>query len=106
MVAGDYMNRNLKCLADDGRAVIIALLGGARHHRCRASVASSSNDYGVNIASTPGSIQGCDCAQLAATCVATFEGKIRPIVHATFPLQQVSDAHAMMDAGEQVGKII
>src|SRR3546814_8642491 len=30
MVAGDYINRNINCLADDGRIVIIALLGGAK----------------------------------------------------------------------------
>ena len=33
-------------------------------------------------------------------------GKIKPIVHATFPLAQACDAHAMMEAGEQIGKIV
>jgi NADPH2:quinone reductase len=33
-------------------------------------------------------------------------GKVRPVIHATFPLERACDAHAMMDAGDQVGKIV
>jgi NADPH2:quinone reductase len=31
---------------------------------------------------------------------------VRPVIHATFPLERACDAHAMMDAGDQVGKIV
>ncbi|XOT98566.1 zinc-binding dehydrogenase, partial [Alcaligenes pakistanensis] len=33
-------------------------------------------------------------------------GQVRPLIHATFPLEKANEAHAMMEAGEQVGKII
>lgn len=108
MVAGDYMNRNLKCLADDGRAVIIALLGGAKGTIDAGQVLRRRLTItGSTLRPRPVAFKGAIARNLQQHVWPLFEeGKIRPIVHATFPLQQVSDAHAMMDAGEQVGKII
>lgn len=108
MVAGEYINRNLKCLADDGRAVIIALLGGAKATidagqilRRRLTVTGST------LRPRPVAFKGAIARNLRQHVWPLFaEGKIRPVVHATFPLAQVADAHAMMDAGEQIGKII
>lgn len=108
MVAGDYINRNLNCLADDGRTVIIALLGGAKGTidanqilRRRLTITGST------LRPRPVEFKGDISRALKAHVWPLLEaGKIRPIIHATFPLVQASDAHAMMDAGEQVGKII
>jgi NADPH2:quinone reductase len=108
MVAGEYINRDLQCLADDGRIVVIALLGGAKATidcnqilRRRLTITGS--------ALRPRSVEfKSDIAQALKQHVwPLLEARtIRPIVHATFPLANASEAHAMMDAGEQIGKII
>ena len=108
MVAGDYINRDIRCLADDGRIVIIALLGGAKgqvdfaHILTRRLVITGStlrprhSEFKTDIA-----------ANLKAEVWPLLEsGVLKPLVYASFPLEEVQKAHAMMDAGEQVGKII
>lgn len=108
MVAGDYINRNLKCLADDGRTVVIALLGGARSEidgnqilRRRLTVTGST------LRPRPVAFKGAIAKALRERAWPLLEqGHIKPIVHATFPLEQASAAHAMMEAGENIGKII
>lgn len=108
MVAGEYVNRNLNCLADDGRTVIIALLGGAKATidanqilRRRLTVTGST------LRPRPVAFKAKIAQSLKAHVWPLLAaGKVRPIIHATFPLAQAADAHAMMDAGEQVGKII
>lgn len=108
MVAGSYVNRNVNCLADDGRTVIIALLGGVKAEldfsqilRRRLTVTGST------LRPRPISFKGAIARSLKERVWPLFEaGKIKPIVHATFPLERACDAHAMMDAGEQIGKIV
>ena len=108
MVAGDYINRDLKCLADDGRVVVIALLGGARSEvdgnqilRRRLTVTGST------LRPRSVAFKGAIAKALRERAWPLLEhGKIKPIVHATFPLKQASAAHAMMEAGENIGKII
>ena len=108
MVAGDYINRDIRCLADDGRIVIIALLGGAKgqvdfaHILTRRLVITGStlrprhSEFKTDIA-----------VNLKAEVWPLLEsGVLKPLVYASFPLEEVQKAHAMMDAGEQVGKII
>jgi NADPH2:quinone reductase len=108
MVAGDYISRDQKCLADEGRIVIIALLGGPKGTvdfsqlmRRRMTVTGSTL--------RPRSVEfkGKIAASLKQHVWPLLEAKkIKPIVHATFPLAQACDAHAMMEAGEQIGKIV
>lgn len=108
MVAGDYINRDIQCLADEGRIVIIALLGGPKGMvdfsqlmRRRLTVTGSTL--------RPRSVEfkGQIARALKQNVWPLLEaGKIKPIVHATFPLAQACDAHAMMEAGEQIGKIV
>ena len=108
MVAGDYINRDLKCLADDGRIVIIALLGGVKGTldfgqilRRRLTVTGST------LRPRPVSFKAEVAHSLRQHVWPLLEaGKIKPIVHATFPLEEAAKAHAMMEAGEQIGKII
>ena len=108
MVSGEYINRNIQCLADDGRIVIIAQLGGskatidtAQVMRRRLTITGStlrprSVEFKTQIAQA---LQQKVWPLLAA-------GKIRPVIHATFALAQASDAHAMMEKGENIGKIV
>jgi NADPH2:quinone reductase len=108
MVAGDYINRDISCLADDGRIVIIALLGGAKATiDCSALMRRRLTVTGSTLRPRPVAFKAEIAQALKAKVWPLLEaGKIRPIVHATFPLAQACDAHAMMDAGEQIGKIV
>lgn len=108
MVAGDYIGRDLKCLADDGRVVIIALLGGPKGAvdfnqvlRRRLSITGST------LRPRPVAFKAAIAAALGEKVWPLLEaGALRPVVHATFPLEQAARAHAMMEAGDNVGKII
>ena len=108
MVAGEYINRNLQCLAEDGRTVIIAQLGGSKATinsnmlmRRRLTVTGSTlrprtPEFKTEIARA-----------LEANVWPLFgSGQLKPVVYATFPFADVQKAHAMMDAGEQIGKIV
>jgi NADPH2:quinone reductase len=108
MVAGDYINRNINCLADDGRIVIIALLGGAKAEiDCSQVLRRRLTVTGSTLRPRPVAFKAEIARSLKERVWPLLEaGKIRPIVHATFPLEKACDAHAMMDAGEQIGKII
>ncbi|MFW8565567.1 NAD(P)H-quinone oxidoreductase [Orrella sp. 11846] len=108
MVAGDYIARDVKCLADDGRIVIIATLGGSR-------ASFNSNELmrrrltitGSTLRPRPVSFKAAIAKQLQERVWPLLEaGKIEPIIHATMPLADASAGHAMMEAGEQIGKII
>ena len=108
MVAGDYIGRNLKCLADDGRTVVIATLGGSKSTidanelmRRRLTVTGStlrprSIEFKGQIAQN---------LQKHVWPLLT-SGRIKPVIHATLPLEKAAQGHAMMEAGEQIGKII
>jgi NADPH2:quinone reductase len=108
MVAGDYINRNLGCLADDGRIVIIALLGGNKATiDCGQVLRRRLTVTGSTLRPRPVAFKAAIAQSLRQQVWPLLEaGKIKPIVHATFPLAKACDAHAMMEAGEQIGKII
>ncbi len=108
MVAGDYIRRNLKALADDGRCVMIAMLGGAKAEinawelmRRRLTLTGStlrprSDEYKAGLA-----------VQLRRHVWPLLEsGRIAPVVHAVFPLENAAQAHRLMDSGAHIGKII
>lgn len=108
MVAGDYIERDLRCLADDGRVVIIALLGGAKGTvdfnqvlRRRLTITGST------LRPRPVAFKAMVASALRTHVWPLFEkGLLHPVVHATFALEHAAQAHAMMEAGEHVGKII
>ena len=108
MVAGNYINRDLESLADDGRVVIIALLGGPKGTvdfnqvlRRRLTITGST------LRPRPVAFKASIARSLRQHVWPLLEqGVIRPVVHATFPLVQAAQAHAMMEAGDNVGKII
>jgi NADPH2:quinone reductase len=108
MVAGDYINRDIACLADDGRIVIIALLGGSKATiDCNHVMRRRLTITGSTLRPRPVSFKQHIAQSLKARVWPLLEaGKVRPVIHATFPLERACDAHAMMDAGDQVGKIV
>lgn len=108
MVAGEYINRDIKCLADEGRIVIIALLGGPKATiDCNQVLRRRLTITGSTLRPRPVEFKA-DIAQSLQRHVWPLleAGSIKPIVHKTFPLERACDAHAMMEAGEQIGKLI
>lgn len=108
MVAGDYTPRNIDCLADDGRIVIIALLGGVKGQvDCGQILRRRLTITGSTLRARPVAFKAGIAQSLRERVWPLLEaGTIRPVIHATFPLRDASQAHAMMDAGEQIGKIV
>ena len=108
MVAGDYLDRDIKALADDGRIVIIALLGGAK------ATLNADQLLRRRLTITGSTLRPRDVNFKAAIARALRErvwplfaaGKLKPVVHATFTLDKADQAHAMMESGEHIGKII
>ncbi len=108
MVAGDYVNRELACLADDGRLVLIALLGGAKGTvdfgqvlRRRLTITGST------LRPRPVEFKAGIAAALSETVWPLIEaGKIRPVIFRSFPLAQAAEAHALMETSSHVGKIV
>lgn len=108
MVGGDYVPRELKCLADDGRLVFIAFLRGPKTEldinevmRRRLTISGSTL--------RPRSIEykGKVARALRDTIWPHVEaGRIRPQVFRSFPLAQAADAHRLMESGEHIGKIV
>jgi NADPH:quinone reductase len=108
MVGGDYVPRNLACLAEEGRHVSIAVQRGASAEiqifdimRRRLTLTGStlrprSLEFKAMVAD-----------EIARTVWPYVEGgRLRPVIDATFPLSQADAAHARMEAGNHVGKIV
>jgi NADPH2:quinone reductase len=108
MVAGDYVARELDCLADDGRIALIALLGGAKANvdlgqvlRRRLTISGST------LRPRPVAFKAAIAQQLLQRVWPLFaQGKIKPVIFKTFPLEQAAQAHALMESSEHVGKIV
>ena len=108
MVAGEYVNRELRCLADDGRLVIIALLGGASGEinfgevlRRRLVITGST------LRPRPVAFKRHIAQQLRAQIWPLLaSGRIKPVIYKTFPLEQAADAHTLMESSAHVGKIM
>ena len=107
MVAGDYVPRELECLADDGRLVFIALLGGARAAIDVAAVLRRRLTItGSTLRPRSAAFKSAIAARLRSIVWPLIEnGRIRPVVHAVFPLARVPEAHALMESSAHVGKI-
>ena len=92
MVAGDYVPREVECLADDGRLVIIALLGGARAGVDLGAVLRRRLTItGSTLRPRPVAFKSAIAARLRSVVWPLIEnGRIRPVVHAVFPLAQAA----------------
>jgi NADPH:quinone reductase len=108
MVAGDYMPRNIDCLADDGRIAIIAVQGGAKAEVDASQVLRRRLTItGATLRPRPVAFKAAVAASLKQHVWPLLEsGRIQPVVHATFALSQASAAHRMMEASQHIGKIV
>ena len=108
MVSGDYVPRNLQCLAEDGRHVTIAVLGGAMAELNMAVVMSRRFTLtGSTLRPRPAEFKALLAQEIAQIAWPFAEsGQLRPVMDRTFPLAEAAAAHARMEAGEHVGKIV
>jgi NADPH2:quinone reductase len=108
MVAGDYLGREVDCLAEDGRLAVIAVQGGVSSQidaglllRKRLSITGStlrprSVAYKTMLA-----------RELRARAWPLLEsGRVKPVIHQVFPAAKAAEAHALMESSTHVGKIV
>ena len=108
MVAGSYVDREVKCVAEDGRIVIIAVQGGTKSEfnaglvlRRRITVTGST------LRPRPVAFKAAIAAALKKHVWPLVEaGKIKPVIHSTFPAAEAAKAHALMESNQHVGKIV
>ena len=108
MVGGDYVPRELKALAEDGRLVFINTMAGRQ----------STVDFGAlmqrRLTITGSTLRPRSVAFKGAIAHALREtiwplieaGKIKPVIYQTFPLAEASGAHALMESSQHIGKIV
>ncbi len=108
MVSGDYVARNLKCLAEDGRHVTIAVQGGVKAEINMAQVmARRLTLTGSTLRPRSREFKALLAQEIYQNAWPFVEkGMLRPVMDVTFPLAQAAAAHARMEAGEHVGKIV
>jgi len=108
MVGGDYLPRNLKSLAVEGRIVQIALQRGPKVEMNLLPIMLK------RLTLTGSTLRPRTVAQKAMIAHSLRDkvwpllasGKVRPIIHASFPLAQASEAHRMMESSQHIGKIV
>ena len=108
MVAGDYLPREIDCLADDGRIALIALLGGAKAEIDLGQVLRRRlHISGSTLRPRPVAFKAAIARKLRARVWPLFaQGKLKPVIYRSFPLAQASEAHALMESSTHVGKIV
>jgi putative PIG3 family NAD(P)H quinone oxidoreductase len=108
MVGGDYIERNLKCLALEGRLAQIAFLQGSRVE-CdwRFIMLKRLTVTGSTLRASPPQRKAMLARALRENVWPLFEqGKVRQVIHATFDLAQAPQAHALMESSKHIGKIM
>jgi putative PIG3 family NAD(P)H quinone oxidoreductase len=108
MVSGDYVPRNLKCLAEDGRHVTIAVLGGMKADINMAVVMSRRLTLtGSTLRPRSNQFKALLCAEIEANAWPLFlDGEICPVMDRIYPLGEAAEAHRRMEQGEHIGKIV
>ncbi|NNU42361.1 NAD(P)H-quinone oxidoreductase [Ramlibacter montanisoli] len=108
MVAGGYIDREVKCVAEDGRIVIIAVQGGTKSEfnaglvlRRRITITGST------LRPRPVAFKAAIAQALRKNVWPLIESKaIQPVIHSTFPVADAAKAHALMESNQHVGKIV
>jgi putative PIG3 family NAD(P)H quinone oxidoreductase len=108
MVGGDYLPRNLDCLAEEGRHVSIAVQRGATAELVIPKVMQRRLTLtGSTLRPRSTAFKSLVADELVGSVWPFVEkGRLKPVVHATFPLAQAADAHRLMESGDHVGKIV
>lgn len=108
MVAGDYVSRELSCLAEDGRLVIIAVQGGVEA-RVDAGVVMRKRltVTGSTLRPRPVAFKAAIAQSLRAKVWPWLSsGEVKPVIFKTFAANQAAQAHVLMESNEHIGKIV
>jgi NADPH2:quinone reductase len=108
MVAGDYIVREIEALADDGRLVVIATLGGGKAQidagvimRRRLTLTGST------LRSRPVAFKHAIADSLHARVWPLLAaGKVHPVIHQVFPAAEAASAHALLESSTHIGKLL
>ena len=108
MVAGAYVARELKCLAEDGRLVIIAVQGGVEAQfdagmvlRRRLTISGST------LRPRPLAFKTAIAKALQAKVWPWIEsGRIKPVIYRVFPATEAAQAHTLMESNQHIGKLV
>ena len=108
MVSGDYVARNLKCLAENGRHVTIAVLGGPKAELNMAFVMMRRLTLtGSTLRPRSDAFKSALADEIAQNAWPLFTSReLKPVMDETFPLADAAAAHARMEAGDHIGKIV
>ncbi|HVQ09394.1 MAG TPA: NAD(P)H-quinone oxidoreductase [Allosphingosinicella sp.] len=108
MVGGDYLPRNLECLAEDGRHISIAMQRGMTAEISIARIMARRLTLAGSMLRPRSVAFKALVADEIARSVWPYveEGRLKPVIHATFPLAQADEAHKLMESRDHVGKIV
>jgi NADPH2:quinone reductase len=108
MVGGDYVGRNLEALAIEGRLVQIAWLAGAKVRANFAPLMLKRLSWtGSTLRPRTVEQKAAIARELEARVWPLIaEGRVKPLIHATFPLAEASKAHELMESSAHIGKIV
>ena len=108
MVGGDYLGRNIACLAADGRHVSLAFLKGSRVEIDLVPVMTKRLTLtGSTLRPRPVAVKAAIAAELKKRVWPLLDaGKVAPLIHAVFPLEKAAEAHRLMESGTHRGKIV
>ena len=108
MVGGDYVERNLRSMAPDGRLAQIAFLQGSRSRStCGTIMMKRLTVTGSTLRASPAARKVALARALRERVWPLFaQGKLKVVVAQTFPLAEAAKAHALMESGALIGKIV
>jgi putative PIG3 family NAD(P)H quinone oxidoreductase len=108
MVAGSYVPRNLEIAALEGRVVVISLLGGSRAEINMGLILTKRLTLTGSTLRTRTIAQKTEVANAVHANVWPLlaGGRVRPVIHATFPLAEAAKAHQLMETSNHIGKIV
>ncbi|MEP0390581.1 MAG: NAD(P)H-quinone oxidoreductase [Erythrobacter sp.] len=108
MVSGEYVPRNLQCLAEDGRHVTIAVLGGAKAELFIPLVMMKRLTLtGSTLRPRTDAFKAALADEIADNVWDLFTGgELAPVMDQTFPLAEAAAAHARMESSAHIGKIV
>lgn len=108
MVGGSYIERNLRCLKPDGRLVSIAFLSGSKAEVDLLPIMLKRLTVtGSTLRPRDDAFKGRLAGVLRESVWPLLEaGKVRPVIHAVFPLAEAAEAHRLMESSAHTGKIV
>jgi NADPH:quinone reductase len=108
IVGGDYLGRNLAVLQTGGRMVVIGLMGGARAELDLGRLLQRRLTVrGSTLRARPLAEKASLARALVEQVWPGFaDGSLRPVIHATMPLAEVAQAHALVESSTHVGKVV